>query len=71
MERDNNGHHYAIHYAIPCSSVVAIGYTMVLEKYKLKDREDGINLMKIVDRYLSYHVDFLLQSLIKHADLLY
>ena len=43
----------------------------MVEKYKLDDGEDATKAMKIVDRYQTCHVAFLLRSLLKHFDLLH
>ena len=71
LERGNNGRHCVIHHATSCGSVVAVGDMIMLEKYVLKDREDTAKVMKIADRYPTYYIAFLPQSLLKHFNLLY
>ena len=65
LERGNNGCYCAIYYSVPCSSIVAIGDIIMLEKFQFKDGEDTTKVMKIVDGYPTCYVVFLPRSLLK------
>ena len=70
LERGNNGCNCTIYHSVPCSSVVAVRDIIILEKCELEDGEHAVKAMKIVDRYPTCYVAFLLWSLLKYEDLL-
>ena len=43
----------------------------MLEKCKLNDKEDAVKAIKIVNGHPTYHVAFLLRSLLKYFNLLH